>query len=196
MRETFHEGLCEISLKNGTFTLTVVGLMTIWPRRSWEFQMMLRLFPCCTYIWLVLTIQKGDRGHPSQVKVQEKMSQWCTLPWNRAFLMRNFTQSPMKKLPHATAQDCATTCPSSLLYLHPHKSKLLPVVMMQWGQIRWNFRQFLHNPCLSFVSDLADSYWLRFIQVGRVCRLRPKNSQGGPWIQQSKSKVKMQSITT
>ena len=35
----------------------------------------------------------------------------------------------MNCLPHATAQDCVTTCPSSLLYLHHHKSKLLPVVM-------------------------------------------------------------------
>ena len=42
----------------------------------------------------------------------------------------NFTQSLMNCLPHAKAQDCVNTCPSSLLYPHHHKSKLLPVVIV------------------------------------------------------------------
>ena len=128
MREFFHEGLCEIShKKNALFQgilhhLDIFACILTLPGRP--------LSP----FWMVSTnhcmYKKGGRALPSQVKKQAEMSQWCTLHWKRAFLMRNFTQSLMKKLPHATAQDCVTTCPSSLLYLHPHKSKLLPVVMM------------------------------------------------------------------
>ena len=47
--------------------------------------------------------------------------------------------------PHPTAQDCVTSCPSSLLYVDHHKSKVLPLVMGETLQFLAFFSKYVRE---------------------------------------------------